>query len=213
MAKIPITVRLPENYYQELQTYADEKNITLTDAVLHYLEIAFYYINELFDTTAQMKELVDETKAAAEKNEKQIQDALRELGIARKNIGKATQASLASLSMLSWFYHDFMMYWWNQLSSEDNETVIGQRLTNWVNSPISELFDFFKSSGGALQADPKMLYFASFITALQKTPYKDKSIEELLGMHENHWERLSGQSNDVEALRKAATNQKRKNRK
>ena len=90
------------------------------------------------------------------------------------------------------------------------DTPVGERIEFWANASVSDLFDFFLSSGGALQRDPKMNYYPSFNTAL-KGPFKGIDSMQAVGASQDTWEKLSGQSNDATALRKAQKKSKKRN--
>jgi len=124
----------------------------------------------------------------------QMDDALRQMGIARKNIGKATRASYGCLSLLSWLYSDLMGFF-------RGVGVKGRRVDGFARLSVADVFKLFEGSGGALQADSSTHYFPSFKTTLKQHPFCDMPVEELTGVDQEEWDRLTGSSNDAGAMR------------
>ena len=201
MAKRTLSLRVSDDMYEKIADYAAECDLTTTQALTHLLNTGLDFAWSLDKTKRELKELVEENKKTSQEQINTFKEVLHEFGIARKNIGKATQASFGSFSMISWLYHDYLVDRAINLSEDTINTPVGQRITHWAKSPVSDLFDFYLSSGGALQRDPKMKYYPSFKTALSSQQFRNSSIEELVGNHAEIWDSLSEQTNEVEALR------------
>lgn len=207
--KVNVAARIPQECFSVIQARSDKTRESLTESLIYFLELGIATEAGFNKTTAALEELLTQFRESAEMQSQAINDSLKELGIARKNIGKATQASLANLSLSAWAYHDLFIH---LLLSDDDikDTPIGERIEFWANASVSDLFDFFLSSGGALQRDPKMNYYPSFNTAL-KGPFKGIDSMQAVGASQDTWEKLSGQSNDATALRKAQKKSKKRN--
>lgn len=143
-------------------------------------------------------ERIDRALAESRAKDELVDEALRQMGIARKNIGKATQASYGALSLLSWLYADVMGYF-------KGIGVKGDRVEAFSKMSVADVFKLFEGSGGALQADPSTKYFASFRSTLRKPPFKDMDVEEVTGVTKAEWDRLTGEADDVAAVRSIST--------
>lgn len=142
-------------------------------------------------------ERIERAREDSRIKDERLDEAMRQMGIARKNIGKATQASYGALSLLSWLYADVMGYF-------KGIGVKGRRVDAFSKMSVADVFKLFEGSGGALQADPSTRYFASFRTSLRKPPFKDMDIEEIAGVSRAEWDRLTGESDDAAAVRSLA---------
>lgn len=142
-------------------------------------------------------ERIERAREDSRIKDERLDEAMRQMGIARKNIGKATQASYGALSLLSWLYADIMGYF-------KGIGVKGRRVDAFSKMSVADVFKLFEGSGGALQADPSTRYFASFRTSLRKPPFKDMDIEEIAGVSRAEWDRLTGESDDAAAVRSLA---------
>lgn len=149
-------------------------------------------------TQAELERALDarmaEAEALAAKRDEQMAEALRQMGIARKNIGKATRASYGSLSLLSWLYADLMGFF-------KGVGVKGSRVEGFSRLSVADVFKLFEGSGGSLQADPATRYFPSFKTALRSEPFRSMDVEDVTGVGRAEWDRLTGESDDAAAVR------------
>lgn len=191
------TVRLEPDLRELAESYAAENGVSLSKAVNHFVRkgaesaVTPEDLDRILDE--RISALVDAGRADAER----LDEALRQMGIARKNIGKATRASFGTLSMLSWLYRDLMVL----MHERDPDDA---RAANWARRGPDYFFKFFEGAGGALQADPKTSYYPAFNAISRKEPFASMSGEEISGLPEDVWERMVGRGNDVAGVRSLA---------
>ena len=192
-----ITVNMEAALYDRVAQYAKERGVSASRAVVELAERGFEAGVTAKEMTDALEILAEQVGAVAESTANRVDEALRQLSIARKNLGKTTQASCASLSLMSWFYRDFMV-------NSAEEFPDNERYANWALRGPDYLFEFFKSSGGALQPDPRLRYYPSFATACDREPFKNMSSEELAGLSRKRWLSALGRGNDAAAVRSLA---------
>lgn len=195
-----ITMRLDEGIARKLARYCDENGVTRSDAIRGFVEKGLdNELKEKDPLEVRVEELGETVSAAVKK----LENSVKDMELIRKNMGKATQASYGSLSLLAWFYHDYLVQQTNfeELPEEFEDSPMGTRWNHLASASIQDIFRIFESSGGMLQRDPRTDYFHSFVSAQSRPELRDCTTEELFGSSKQDWKELSSQGTEASEIR------------
>lgn len=190
-----LCVRFSDSEYEAIESLAEAEGVSLSAAARSLVAKGL----STGITKAELDEALDRRMelylASAQEGKAGFDEAVRQMGIARKNIGKAAKASYGCLSLLSWLYVDI-----TSLFRSAGGT--SPRLMGFSKMSAADVFKLFESSGGALQADRLTSYFPSFRHVMKQEPFRTIGTEGVMGVPQEDWDRLTGESNDAAAIRR-----------
>lgn len=200
-SSIQVQTRIASELYSELASYCEENGLTMSDAVRRCIE------HELGGRPAANDRERPGAPAAPD-----IDELNRKMELARKNAAKASQAAYGCLSLLSWWYHEWMHTTMLGADEEFAHSPMGIRMAHLAESSITDIFALYSASGGMLTRDSSAgNYFRSFSPAQRLERFEGCSTEEVFGADEESWRELTAQVNEAAAIRnKGKKSRKRK---
>lgn len=193
-----ITIRIDAGLEAAIAQYAESEGLRMASAARELIEKGLATGVTPKELEEVLASLAAKQGAERDRAAEALERAVSQMEIARKNIGKSTQASYGSLSLLAWMFKDLMRFFEAAGVRDERVATFAGKLTT------ENIFKFFEASGGALQGDGRTRYLRSFRHIVDREPYCRYDTQAIFGMSRPEWSRATGQSDDAAAVRSLA---------
>lgn len=195
-----IHARLPADLKGRIETYGEAHGMSLSSAVTELLERALEVASASSDLTESLALITERVESMA-----------KDCGLASKRAGKASQASLGVLALLSSFAPDLLRFLANEALIRGQmlaRVLDNKQAAEKVKVPASlgrlanakdpeEIFRMaYSELGGKLSRDPKTSFLAAWASAIDLFELGELG---LMGRDEEEWDAIL-KGDDVQAM-------------